>query len=228
MTVPTEAALTARRWRTRRSAAVAGIVFAVLLITALVILRSAVADEGLADLAGDSDRRRLIRLGLAIVPFAGIAFLWFIGVVRDQVGAVEDRLFSTVFLGSGILFLAMLFLAAVLAASLELLAGSASSAAPASTAQASDAVWTFGRHATRVLVAVYAMRMAAVFTLAVSTLIVRTGAVPRWVALLGYAEALGLLLFAGTNNWVQLAFPVWVLVLSLTILVVPSGPPPGR
>ena len=52
------------------------------------------------------------------MPFAGIAFLWFIGVVRDQLGEVEDRLFSTVFLGSGLLFLAMLFQGAVNATSL--------------------------------------------------------------------------------------------------------------
>lgn len=224
MTVPAQPSLTARRWRSRRSAAVAGIVFAVLLIGALVLLRAAVSDEGLAELAGDPQRRRLIRLSLALVPFAGIAFLWFIGVVRDQVGAVEDRLFSTVFLGSGILFLAMLFLAAVLGTSLELLSGSTVAAA-----QGSDAVWAFGRHATRVLVAVYAMRMAAVFTLAVSTLIVRTRAVPLWVAYLGYAEAVGLLLFAGTNTWVQLAFPGWVLVLSLVILISrPPSAPTGR
>ena len=53
-------------------------------------------------------RSGLIRLSLHLVPFA-VAFLWFIGVVRDQLGNVEDRLFSTVFLGGGLLFLAMLF-----------------------------------------------------------------------------------------------------------------------
>ena len=59
-----------------------------------------------------------------LVPFAGIAFLWFIGVVREQLGNVEDRLFSTVFLGSGLLFLAMLFIGAVNSTSLlAMLAG---------------------------------------------------------------------------------------------------------
>jgi len=43
------------------------------------------------------------------LPFAGIAFLWFIGVLRDRLGELEDRFFATVFLGSGLLFLAMLF-----------------------------------------------------------------------------------------------------------------------
>ena len=71
----------------------------------------ALAEGGLDSLQADAQRRNLIRLSLNLVPFAGIAFLWFIGVIREQLGAVEDRLFSSVFLGSGVLFLAMLFLA---------------------------------------------------------------------------------------------------------------------
>jgi hypothetical protein len=215
--------LIGRTWRTRRSAAVAGILFAVLLVTALVLLRTAGSGDELADLASDPGRRRLFRIGLGLVPFAGIAFLWFIGVVRDQLGAAEDRLFSTVFLGSGILFLACLFIGAVVASSLEVLA---TRAAAASGAGDTLSVWILGREATRVLVSVYAMRMAAVFTLSVSTLILRTRAVPRWIAFLGYAEALCLLVLAEGSQWIQVAFPLWVLVLSVAILVLPSGPAP--
>src|SRR6476660_1339786 len=105
--------LTARFWRGRRSAAVAGIVFGVLLLAALTMVRLALSDTSVASLQSDSSKRALIELSLNLVPFAGIAFLWFIGVVRDQLGDVEDRLFSTVFLGSGLLFLAMLFTGAV-------------------------------------------------------------------------------------------------------------------
>jgi hypothetical protein len=54
----------------------------------------------------------LQELQLNAVPFAGIAFLWFMGVLRDRLGAKEDRFLATVFLGSGLLFLAMLFVAA--------------------------------------------------------------------------------------------------------------------
>jgi len=43
------------------------------------------------------------------VPFAGIAFLSFIGILRDRLGQLEDRFFTTVFLGSGLLFAAMRF-----------------------------------------------------------------------------------------------------------------------
>ena len=125
-TSPAPSRLTARHWRTRRSAAVAGILFAVLLITAMVMMRLAL-------------RRRLARSrcrptrpaagwcggACTSCPFAGIAFLWFIGVVRDQLGDVEDRLFSTVFLGSGLLFLAMLFAGAAATTSVLELVGPA-------------------------------------------------------------------------------------------------------
>ncbi|GEK21125.1 hypothetical protein [Cellulomonas xylanilytica] len=205
--------LVARRWRSRRSAAVAGIVFAVLLIAALVMMRLAVGDETVGGSPLDARRRALVGLALDLVPFAGIAFLWFIGVVRDQLGEVEDRLFSTVFLGSGLLFLAMVFQGAVTASSLV---------AMTSGEDLDAGVWTFGRSTTEALVSVYAMRMAAVFTLSVSTVALRTAAVPRWVPFSGYAVALVLLLVAGQHKWAQLLFPVWVLVLSVAILLTPG------
>jgi hypothetical protein len=201
--------LTARFWRTRRSAAIAGIVFAVLLLTAMTMMRLALSEDSLQSLQSDSSRRTLIRLSLHLVPFAGIAFLWFIGVVREQLGDVEDRLFSTVFLGSGLLFLAMLFVGAVISTSLmQMLAGS----------NVNADVWEYGRNSTHALVSVYAMRMAAVFTLSVSTVGLRTSAMPRWVCYLGYLVALVLMLAAGEHQWTQLLFPGWVLLVSVVIL----------
>jgi hypothetical protein len=50
-----------------------------------------------------------------MLPFAGIAFLWFIAVMRDRLGELEDRFFTTVFLGSGLLFIAMIFTAVAIA-----------------------------------------------------------------------------------------------------------------
>jgi hypothetical protein len=210
--------LIAPRWRSRRAAAVAGVAFAVLLIVAMVMMRLATAEADLETLATDSQRRRMIALSLQIVPFAGIAFLWFIGVVRDQLGDVEDRLFSTVFLGSGLLFLAMLFQSAVTQVSML---------AMLSTAQADTGVWAFGGNISQALISVYAMRMAAVFTLSVSSVALRTGAIPRWVVGLGYAAALLLLITGGANRWVALAFPAWVLLLSVVILITrpPARPP---
>jgi hypothetical protein len=201
--------LTARRWRSRRSAAIAGIIFAVLLLTALTMIRIALSESSLQALETNAQRRSLIRLSLQLVPFAGIAFLWFIGVIREQLGDVEDRLFSTVFLGSGLLFLAMLFMGAVTSTGLlALLAG------PNPNAD----LFAYGRSSTQALISVYAMRMAAVFTLSVSTVGLRTSGLPRWVSYLGYLVALTLLVAAGEHKWFQLLFPTWVLLVSVVIL----------
>src|SRR5204862_6657200 len=103
--------------RTPRAAAFAGIIFSALMITALVLLRIS-APAHSADAGAwltDPQRRAAVAVALNLVPFAGIAFLWFIGVLRDRIGEREDRLFATVFLGSGLLFVGMLFVAAAVA-----------------------------------------------------------------------------------------------------------------
>ena len=201
--------LTAAFWRTRRAAAIAGIVFGVLLLAVMTMVRLATSDPGYESLQDDAHRRALIRHSLQLVPFAGIAFLWFIGVIREQLGAVEDRLFSTVFMGSGLLFLALLFAGAAMSSSLM---------AMLEHPTADADVWSYGRDTSRGLISVYAMRMAAVFTLSVSTAALRAAALPRWVSITGYVVALALLLGSADQQWIQLAFPAWVLVLSTVIL----------
>jgi hypothetical protein len=197
------------RFRSRRSAAIAGIVFGVLLLAAMIMLRIALSEGSLLALQADAQRRSLIRLSLSLVPFAGIAFLWFIGVVREQLGEVEDRLFSTVFMGSGLLFLAMLFVGATTSASLLTLVAEANLNAD---------VFAYGRDVSQGLFSVYAMRMAAVFTISVSTVGIRTSGLPRWVSYLGYLIALVLLVAAANLQWTQLVFPAWVLLVSVVLL----------
>jgi hypothetical protein len=210
----------ARPLRTPRAAAVAGIVFSVLLIFMLVVLRiSTPSDPGATSTwLTDSSRRALVAVALNLVPFAGIAFLWFIGVVRDRIGRHEDRFFATVFLGSGLLFVGMLFVAAAVGGGL--IAAAARSAGP----PGSDTV-ALGRNMTSALLNVYSMRMAAVFTLTTVTIARRTGFVSRWITLAGLATAVVLLVGIGISPWVELLFPAWVLALSLDILV--AGPGSG-
>jgi preprotein translocase subunit Sec61beta len=204
------------RFRTRRSAAIAGILFGVLLLAAMIMLRIALSEGSLQALQADAQRRTLIRVSLHLVPFAGIAFLWFIGVVREQLGEIEDRLFSTVFMGSGLLFLAMLFTGAATSASLM---------AMLARAEVNADVFVYGRETAQSLFSVYAMRMAAVFTISVSTVGLRTSSMPRWVSYIGYLVALILLVAAGEHKWTQLLFPAWVLLVSVVILLTR---PPSR
>jgi hypothetical protein len=108
------ATLTRARLRTPNAAAVAGILFSSLLIAAFWLVRNAVpADpQELGSWLGTNARS--VALAMNLVPFAGIAFLWFIGVLRDRLGQLEDRFFATVFFGSGLLFLSMLFLSSAI------------------------------------------------------------------------------------------------------------------
>jgi hypothetical protein len=198
--------------RTSRAAAVAGIIFAVLLITALVLLRVSVPARPQVPGAwlNDSRRRAAVAIALNLIPFAGIAFLWFIGVLRDRIGEREDRLFATVFLGSGLLFVAMLFVTAAVAG--------ATIATSASTTPGAD-VLGLSRNLTGSLLNVYAMRMAAVFTLVTVNIARRTAIVSRWLILAGLACALTLMIGVGISPWVELLFPAWILALSLEILI---------
>jgi hypothetical protein len=65
---------------------------------------------------------------------------------------------------------------------------------------------------------VYAMRMAAVFTMSTATITLRTKVVPRWIGMLGFAVAVVLLISVGLTVWVELLFPAWILLLSVDIL----------
>ena len=203
--------LTRQALRTPRAAAVAGIAFAVLLTTALVLVRLAVPSDPneAGDWVTDGHRRDAVILALNLLPFAGIAFLWFIGVVRDRIGQAEDRLFATVFLGSGLLFIAMLFATGAIAGGLVL----------TTSDRSADEVWPFGRHIIFALFSVYAMRMAAVFAISTTTIATRLRLAPRWLTVLGLATGAILLLTAGALPWVELVFPTWVLVFSIYILV---------
>ena len=209
--------------RTPRSAAVAGIVFSVLLICSLVLLKlsapgnPAVPGGWLADPA----RRRAVAIALNLVPFAGIAFLWFIGVIRDRIGAREDRFFATVFLGSGLLFVGMLFVAAAVAGGL--IAG----ASGAHVSAAGASTLALGRHVTSLLLNVYAMRMAAVFSLSLVTIARRTKIVSGWLVPAGLVTALILAVAVGFTDWVELLFPAWILALSVDILVATRRPQPA-
>ena len=200
------------RLTTPRAAAIAGIVFSVLLITSLVLIRLSIPanprDAG-AWLAGNMGP---VDLALNLLPFAGIAFLWFIGVVRDRLGDREDRFFTTVFLGSGLLFLAMMFASAAVAGGLltvyqQPLGG-----------QVGADTYAFGRALTYVIMNTYAMKMAGVFMISTCMVFLRLGVTPRWIAWLGLALAAFLLVGARFTPLSAAVFPLWVLLVSVYML----------
>lgn len=213
--------------QTPRAAGLAGVVFALLLAATIVLVRLGMpegADAVTAQGFTDSARRGALQTALALVPFAGIFFLWFMGTIRAHVGAVEDRFLATVLLGSGLVFTATLFGAAAAAGAVL------SVAHPAGTAPA-PASWDFGRHFAYTMMTGYAMRMAAVFVSVVSVIGHRLGVLPRRLTALGFLTALTLLFVSSNVPWSELVFPGWSLVLSVHILLAsgrPRVPPATR
>jgi hypothetical protein len=198
-----------------RSVAVSGLVFAGLFITSLVLVRlSLPADptEPGAWLADDALRER-VRIALNLAPFAGIAFLWYMAVLRDRIGLQEDRFFATVFLGSGLLFVAMLFVQVVVARGLY------DTFTTRGTLPEDLALYRFARGIVYGLMNTFAVKMAAVFMFVTSTIGIRTGVLARWVSIIGFAFGLVLLLTITDFPWIALIFPAWVIVVSLYILV---------
>jgi hypothetical protein len=207
-----DAPVTAVRLRAPRAAAIAGIVFSLLLIASIVLLRRSVPADPLEAGAWLRTSARSVALSLNLVPFAGIAFLWFIGVLRDRLGAREDPFFATVFFGSGLLFLATLFFSAAVAGAIV------TAAAADPERMLGSPTFALGRAITFEIMNIYAVKMAGVFMIATSTLALRTGIIARWIAFLGYALALVLLLSNRDIQLIVVVFPLWVLLVSLYIL----------
>ena len=199
--------------RTPKAAAVAGILFSVLLAIAFVLLRISVPADPLEPGAWLRTSSGTVLVALNIIPFAGIAFLWFIGVLRDRLGQLEDRFFATVFFGSGLLFLAMLFAASAMVGALILVFREQ----PDELVNA--AAFRFARATIYSLINIYMIKMAAVFIISTSTVAVYTGFSPRWIALLGYVLAAIVLLGSGYMTWSFVVFPIWVLLVSCNILI---------
>ena len=206
-------ALTGARLKTPKAAAIAGIAFSALLITIFWLLRRSAPADPLDPgtwLATDS---KTVALALNLVPFAGVAFLWFIGVLRDRLGQQEDRFFATVFFGSALLFLAMLFAAAAITGAIILVATTADS-----NEMINSAAFRYARATGYIFMNVYAIKMAGVFMISTSTVVIYTKIAQPWIAILGYLLA-GILLIG--SYYINLSFfvlPLWVLLVSIYIL----------
>jgi len=77
--------------RTPRAAAFAGIIFSVLWVAVFGLMRLSVPSDPFEEgawLAGDTT---YVALAMNLVPFAGIAFLWFVGVLRDRLGLARTN-----------------------------------------------------------------------------------------------------------------------------------------
>jgi hypothetical protein len=193
-----------RQLRAPWAASIAGILFSVMFTAALVLVRSA------SDPSGQS--MAIVIGGLYLAPFAGIMFLWFVAVIRDQIGEREDRFFATVFFGSGLLFVALLFTTAAVVSTpttiVELLGET----------QLSAEGQAILRGLAYTLLFAMSTRAAAIFMIATAVIGMKSGVFPRWFTLVGYLLGLVLLVAVSFLDWVILILPAWVTVVSLFIL----------
>ena len=196
--------------------AISGIVFAVLFIFSVVLIRLAVPadpkDPGVWLI--DPILRERVILSLNLVPFSGLAFLWFMAVMRHHIGLLEDRFFATVFLGSGLLFVAMLF------ATVAVAQGLLGTFTGGDGQLVQSESYRVGRGMAYALMNTFGMRMAAVFMFVTSMIGMRAGVLPRPVSLVGFAFGLVLLLVITDFAWIALLLPLWVMLVSIYVLVV--------
>lgn len=210
------------RLRSIESAAIAGVVYAVLTLVALVIFRRfpdpSLPNTDIAAWYNDPANHASLIIALNLVSMASVAFLWFVAVIRRRMGEREDRFFATVFLGSAILYL------------VTLIAGAVAMAAPAVGSSVMDsglvdrATATLTVGTANAMLLIIGPRLQAVFMLTTSTLILRTRVMPNWLAYLGYATGILLFLFPIVAQPLGIVFPLWVLVVSITIALTRPRP----
>ena len=198
---------------TPRAAAFAGVLFAVLFGAALVLIRTALPEGGTPGSQWSDGAAGKLKIASLLMPFSGIAFLWFIGVVRDGFGKLEDKFFSSVFIGSGLLFMAMIFTSSAVGA------GLVASRKYVTDDASRTAVTAFGQAMLTSLSGTYALRMAGVFMISLGTIWLKTRLMPTALVVVTYLVALSLLVAGDVSMWIVLAFPVWVLVVSVLLLV---------
>lgn len=209
--------LTRRELRSPRTAAIAGIFYSILIFSVMILTRRA------ANVQPEEVNREFLEtwsgtfsLVLIMVPFAGIAFLWFTGVIRDRLRDREDRFFATIFFGSGIIYVLLIFLwGAILGTIMRM----ASLEARGVIKIFSTDVLTFGLILMNEINGNFALRMAGVYMSAVGTMWNRTKLMPGWLTLVTYMLSFAFMLAAERIKEARLIFPAWVLVVSIYTLV---------
>ena len=180
----------------------------------MVLIQSALPDDLAQNASWLTEKEWQVTTAVTIVPFAAIAFLWFMGVLRDLLGHREDQFFATVFLGSGLLLIAGLFVwIATIGAALA-------SASTDPDDFATSPSYTFAAEMIKVMGSVVLLRMAGVFMFSTAMVWLRTKTMPRWLVILTFLTSIALLVGGTAIRVVRIAFPIWVLIVSVTILVV--------
>lgn len=203
-----------RRIKSPRSAAIAGIAYSILMITSM-ILTASISQTKPENITRDllESWSRTATIVITLIPFAGIAFLWFTGVIRDRLGEMEDQFFSTIFLTSGTIQVVLLFLWGAIFGALMV------TRTIASVGLVDEGMYVFGFALMNEIIGNYGLRMAGVYMSAINSLWTKTGLMPRWLTIGTYLLALVFLVAAERIREARYLFPAWVFVVSIYILI---------
>ena len=198
---------------------VVGTVFSILFLSSLWILnqlpRPKDEDQVYIDFYSSNDRQEIALVGLYLLPFAAVAFIWFIAALRQWVSISPRRgsqLLGTVQLLSGVAFITLTLVSA------------AASTMPAAVTELTNEVISpdlardfplFGN----ALLLVFGVRVAAIFVTATTNIAFSSGLMPRWFHLISFAVAIVLFLSASLSFWLVVIFPLWVLALGVLIIL---------
>lgn len=211
-----------------RAAVFSGLAFAVLFTLGLVLVnqipRLDSPDSTYTAFYANGSGGVLVTVGLYLVPFAGIAFLWFMMAFRALLDRPAD-LTQGLQLASGVVFICMLFAGTAAVGAVALMLHFASVPAPSPSVDRVLSSVGYG------LVFVYGVRVAGMFTITTTTLARRAGLMPRWLAVLSYLMAAFLLVTTSTEPATLLVYPAWVLLASLALFrgvrIRPGSTPPA-
>lgn len=203
-----------------RFTAIAGIVYAVLFIASFWLMTDVPGagspPQEVADFYQSDASRVVTFVALYLVPFAGIAFLWFVVTLRMWISFRATRpvsvLFSNVQLVSGIVFLGLFF------ASAAALSVNAVGADLGETEVVPGLATEFPQFGSS-LFFVFATRMGAMFVFTTTNIGRVSKILPNWFAATGLVVGLLMLLSASFNRALIVVFPAWVLVLCMLILL---------
>jgi hypothetical protein len=196
-----------------------GILFAVLFTVALLLVHRApalgVPNGDYARFYAGGDHGALVTFGLYAVPFAGIAFLWYLTTLRLLIQAIHESpppIPLGLHLASGVLFVSMLFGAAAPVGAVAMLVRLTNAPLPSPDVARILSVVGY------VLLFVYGTRAAGMFMITTTSLVKAGGLLPPWLAVLSYLAAAFLMVSTTFHPFLALIFPAWVVVVGVVLL----------
>lgn len=197
---------------------VLGAAFAILFLLSLWLLNSVPkpreGDDAFQDFYAGDEKRKVVIVGLYLLPLAAIAFIWFLASLRQWVARIwpiERQIIGTVQLLSGFAFITLA------------LVSSAATVIPAAVVELSGQPFDpalarqfplFGD----ALLLIFGIRMAAMFVMTTANMGLKSAVLPKWFAYVSFLLSAVLLLSYSLTIWLVVVFPVWVLALGLLII----------